>query len=376
MAADPRGVDVMRSEIDTIPSVIADQVERLRPSLRELAGETVARGIRDIVLTGCGDSYFAGRATRLAFQRSAGFGCLAVEALELARYEIRYLDGAPPPLLVAASYSGEVGRTIEAAALADHFGWPTAALTGNPDSRLGRSVGSPIALDVPTYGLSPGTSTYVAMVAALLILAAELARAGGRRNDATALDERLMRAPELAASTLMDGDGPARDAADLAAVSPLVTFVGAGPSRATAAFGAAKLLEGAQHLAIDQDLEEWAHEQYFVSGPETPIVVIAPIGASRDRAAELIAEMTFIGAPVIFVSDALDDHVARLAAVRMPVGAIRDEAVTPLLTCLPLAQIGWMLSTASGARAYGFPSPAREQEHYETIHRDSRGVPA
>ncbi len=129
--ADLRSVDVMRREIATIPALIPDQVERLRPSIRELAAE-LGPGLDEVVLTGCGDSYFAGLAVRLAFERAAGVRCRVVEALELARYEVRYVSAEPAPLLVAVSYSGEVGRTIEAAAAAQRFGWHTAALTGQP----------------------------------------------------------------------------------------------------------------------------------------------------------------------------------------------------------------------------------------------------
>src|SRR5207237_1961795 len=105
-----------------------------------------------------------------------------------------------------------------------------------------------------------------------------------------------------AGKTLDASAEPARRAAGLIATAPITTFLGAGPSRASAAFGAAKLFEGPQRYGVVQDLEEWAHEQYFVSGPTTPTVVVAPVGASRDRAAELLAELAFIGAPAILGS--------------------------------------------------------------------------
>ena len=365
-----RSIDVMRREIATIPEVISEQVALLRPALRALA-EDVGPGLEEIVLTGCGDSYFAGLATRLAFERVAGIRCRATEALELTRYESRYVRRTPPPLLVAVSYSGEVGRTIEAAATGAGFGWRTVALTGRPDGRLARAVSQPVLMRVPTLGFSPGTSTYVAMITALFVLAAELARARGRRDAADALDEGIARVPTQARATLEAAEEPARAAAELIAASPVTTFIGAGPSRATAAFGAAKLFEGPQRYGVDQDLEEWAHEQYFISGPSTPVVVVATSGASRDRAAELLAEMAFVGVPTVVVTD---DPTA--PSIHLPVAAGADEAISPLLTCLPLAQVGFFVSDILGTQAYGFPSAEHEREHYETIHRDTRGEPA
>jgi glucosamine--fructose-6-phosphate aminotransferase (isomerizing) len=371
---DLRAIEVMRREIDTIPSVIGDQVDRLRPQLRDLAIE-LGPDLDEIVLTGCGDSHFAGVAVRLAFERIAGVHCRAVEALELARYDIRYIRNRPKPLLVAISYSGEVGRTIEAAAIAQGFGWETIALTGRADGRLATNVRRPVQMSVPTLGFSPGTSTYVAMVTALLVFVAELARARGRTADAAALDDALARAPSLASATLSEAEAGARVTAEAIAASPVTTFLGAGPSRAAAAFGAAKLFEGPQRHGVVQDLEEWAHEQYFISGPGTPIVVVAPSGASHDRAVELLDEMAFIGAPAFLISDAPPPRAVP-AQRYLPISAGLDEATSGLLTCLPLALIGFFVSEILGTRSYGFPTPEHEREHYETIHRDTRGVPA
>ena len=374
-AAAERSIEVMRDEIATIPAVIADQAVRLRPAIRELARE-FGPGLAELVLTGCGDSHFAGIATRLAIQRATGLRVAATEALEFVRYDIRGISLEPAPMLLAVSYSGEVGRTIEAVEAAADLGWRTVAFTGRPEGRLARAAASAILMEVPTLGFSPGTSTYVAMLTALAVLGAELARARGRAAEANALDDALARTPDLAATTLELAEGPARQAAELLAAAPISTFIGAGPSRASAAFGAAKLFEGPQRYGVVQDLEEWAHEQYFISGPGTPIVVIAPSGASRDRATELLAEMAFIGAPAILVGDEVDDGSASDAVLWLPIATGLPESMSPLLTCLPLAQAAFFVAERLGTRSYGFPSAEHEREHYETIHRATRGVPA
>ena len=228
-------------------------------------------------------------------------------------------------------------------------------------------------MDVPTLGFTPGTSTYLAMLTALLVLAAELARSRGRAAAADALDSALTQAPEQARWTLDAGDAPARVAAVAVAKSPVTTYLGAGPSKASACFGAAKLFEGPQRYGVAQDLEEWAHEQYFVSRPGTPIVVVAPSGASRDRAVELLDEMRFIGARPIVVSDV---SMPREGTIELPVAPDIDEAVSPLFTALPLAQLGFYVADVLSTSSYGFASPEHEREHYETIHRDTRGTPA
>ena len=372
---DQRAIGVMLREIEMIPAVMADQAAALTAPIAGLV-DGLGAPLPEVVLTGCGDPYFAGLAAKLAIERDGGVRCQAIEALELTRYAIRYVPLEPrPPLLVAVSHSGSVGRTIEAATTAAAFGWRTTALTGRADGRLA-AVADPILMTVPTLGFSPGTSTYVAMVVALLTLARELARAGGRADAAARVGRGLADAPELAAETIRASVEPARRAADLIAAAPSTTFLGSGPHRASSEFGAAKLFEGPQRYGVAQQLEEWAHEQYFISGPATPVVIVAPAGASRDRAGELLDEMAFIGAPAILVSDIVDDRIARRAAVVLPVAAGLDEAYSPLVTCLPLALAAFFVAERLGARSYGFPSKEHEIEHYETIHRATIGTPA
>jgi glucosamine--fructose-6-phosphate aminotransferase (isomerizing) len=376
-----RSIEIMLGEIDTIPQVIAEQVNSLRPVIRALVDRIGAEtDIRttppEVILTGCGDSYFAGLAARLAFEKFPRVRCRAIEALECSRYEVRYVPPSPTrPVLVAISYSGEVGRTIEATTTARRFGWRTVALTGGQDSRLTAIADESVRLKVPTLGFSPGTSTYVAMLSALYLLAAEFARARGNRDGAAALEHGLSLAPDLAKRTLNDSREPANEVAAVLMDSELTFFLGAGPSKATALFGAAKIFEGPQRHAVAQDLEEWAHEQYFVSGPRTPTVLVAPGGASRNRAIELIEEMAFVGVPSILVSDVVDDAAARAHRI-LPVAVGLDEALSPLLTCVPLALVAFFLAQRLGTRSYGFPSPEHEREHYETIHRASTAEPA
>src|SRR2546426_8540194 len=67
-----------------------------------------------IYLAGCGDSHYAGLAARLAFERWSGVPTQALPSLELSRYE---LELAPAGAwAVCVSNSGEVVRTVEAAA--------------------------------------------------------------------------------------------------------------------------------------------------------------------------------------------------------------------------------------------------------------------
>jgi glucosamine--fructose-6-phosphate aminotransferase (isomerizing) len=368
--------DVMEREITTIPAVIRDRLK-----LAGQAATTVERlresRIRHVVLVGCGDSSFVCQAAALALNRHSGLQVRWEHALDFARYGVRY--HASGTAVVVVSFSGKTGRTIEAAHQARAFGHLVIALTGAPDSPIAKVADCVLSAEIPTFGFSPGTSTYTAMLVTLLTLAAEL---GG--NVAAGADgpvgpdavsryaTDLQRLPRLAEETLRLSEGPAYAAAERLAGARMITFLGAGPNEASAKFGAAKLFEGAQQIALATNVEEWAHEQYFITRPREPVVMVAPSGASSDRAAEILAELNYIEALPVFVGD----QAPPLPALLLPVAAGIGEELSPVLASIPLSQIGLHLMRLNGKRSYSFPDDETRREHYDTIHRVTIGDPA
>lgn len=362
-------VDTMRQEIALIPDLLARQHDELAGTLRTLATELSAGGVEHIFLVGCGDSAFAGAATDLALRKHAGVHAEGIHALDFARYRVRYLP--KNSAVVCISFSGKVGRTIEAASQARRFGQRVIVLTGNPQSPLAQAATDIVTLSVPTLGYSPGTSTYLAILAALVDLAAAWGAARGRNM--AALQALLRTVPALARQTLEMAAEPIQRVAEQCSQHDWLTFLGAGPNLASAHFGAAKLFEGPQRLGVATNIEEWAHEEYFVSGTGTPVLLIAPTGASFDRAGEILSELNFIGANSIFLSDRRPDLPP---GTFIPLAPGLPEELSPLLAALPLSLLGFYLSRARGQERFAFASPAVAEEHYATIHRATQGEPA
>src|SRR5207237_7996726 len=108
----------------------------------------------------------------LGSHKRAGIDVETIHALDPARYRVRYLRSRPEhTAVVCISFSGKVGRTIEAAIQARRFGLRVITLTGNPQSPLAKAAHHIIQLSVPTLGYPPGTSTYLAILNALPDLA-------------------------------------------------------------------------------------------------------------------------------------------------------------------------------------------------------------
>src|SRR5438128_2524260 len=127
---------------DHMLAAIGAQPEYLRSgaasTLHEAATRLPLRVPSRVYLVGCGDSHYAGLATRFAFERWSGIPTEALESLEFSRYAI---ESAPPDaLVIAVSNSGRVVRTVECARVAEERGIQSLGLTYNPQSPLAQTA--------------------------------------------------------------------------------------------------------------------------------------------------------------------------------------------------------------------------------------------
>jgi fructoselysine-6-P-deglycase FrlB-like protein len=358
----------MLEEIRMAPQVVASQLAAMDAPIEQLAASLVKSGITHLYLVGCGDSFFAGAAATLAFARHAGIPAEAIHALDMARYRVRFLPSNSAVLCI--SYSGEVGRTIEAAAQARAFGHRVIALTGNEASPLAKEANGLLRMNVPSLGSTPGTISFLSMLVTLFNLA--LQWGAGRGHDIAAARHALERASELSAQTLARSETPAARLAERLQSRAAITYIGAGPNDATARFGAAKLYEGPQMRGAATNVEEWAHGEYFISGAGQPVIVVAPSGAASDRVGEILAELAFINADVTLISDQPSPNAGNV----IPIAPGLPEEFSPLLAALPLSLLAYHLARLRGKRSYNLPDPQDRKEHYDTIHRATRGEPA
>src|SRR2546422_736236 len=127
--------------------------------------------------------------------------------------------------------------------------------------------------------------------------------------------------------------------------------VGAGPSYGTALFGAGKLVEEVPMCSVPQHLEEWAHLEYFltmVEGARTRAVVVAPPGASTDRAVEILKAIRADGGVAIAVTHPRQDPVRHAAAASLTVDGDIWEGYTPLPYAVPMQLLSIALALYHG----------------------------
>jgi fructoselysine-6-P-deglycase FrlB-like protein len=310
---------------------IARQPEVLRAMLAApdrflAAGARIAPGSGRLFVAGCGDGLFAAEAAS-DFAVALGLDWRATGALDLLLAADR-LTAADR--VVSVSMSGNVDRTVEAAEAASRRA-PVLALVNGSGGRLGRVAGDLVSLDLPE--LAPflcGTASYVATLAALMLIAAGAA-------DRPQAVSRLASVPAALAAAV---------AAPLHVAVPTgVRLLSAGAQAGTVRYGAAKLVELTRIPAWPGDLEEFAHSQYWAMPLTDLVVVVAADPLVAARAAETCEALAELGVTTLAI-DAADAPVAT-ATTRVTLPALAP-AIAPLAAAVPLQRLAHDLAEATG----------------------------
>ncbi len=358
----------MLTSIASQADLISAVTQHVRPQVDAVASGTDLASVDNVFVTGCGDSLYAAMAARFAFEQFSGHRVEPIEALEFSRYTVDSISARS--LVIGISAGGDKSRTIEALAEARKRGASTWAITGVRDSPLARQSDHTIIHNerdlrpAPAPGGPGGVfalGNYLASLLTLYEITAVLGRASGQVSDADLrqIREPINKAPDIISATIAaDGDAIKQLAREVAAGAAYY-IVGGGPSYATALFGAAKLFEMPQAHGVPVELEEWAHEQYFLTRKDTVFIAVAPPGASRDRARGQIRGARDMGAHTVAVCDRGDSTTASAANLALPIHGELPEAFSPLVYCVPLELLAVYLCQAMGKHAFAFISPTQ-----------------
>jgi glucosamine--fructose-6-phosphate aminotransferase (isomerizing) len=244
--------------------------------------------------------------------------------MQFARYTADSLHQPQRCLVVGASVSGEVSRTLEGMLMARKAGAQVLALTATPTSRIARAADRVIDTTQPAFKdpegmVIPGVRSYVANQVGLLLLAVYFGEQRGRLTVKEARHYRLeiSNLADAIAITIEKNDNLVKDLVTQWTDENEFVFCGSGPGYAAALFSAAKVLEASGDAAIGQDLEEWAHLQYFAKKASTPTFVISAGERDGSRACEVVTAALAIGRCVAVITPGEKARLFSDAAVKL-----------------------------------------------------------
>lgn len=331
----------MLAQIRSLPNLLRDIFGDFDKAARQTWDHAFCLSLKRLFVAGCGDSYYAALGGELAFEHLAGLPCEPLTAMQFARYTVPELPKLRPNhvALIGVSVSGQVARTIEAARLGRAAGLTTVALTGAKDTPLAQEAERLLVAVIPPFKFAPGQRSFLASLLGLWLSAIRLGEVRGHLISARANKYRQQLA------------GPLPDAleATIAACEPLTAqlaadwqdavefiFCGSGPGFAAAQFSAAKILEASGDPALGQDLEEWAHTQYFARQPDTPTFLISAGQRDASRVPEICRAAKRIGRRVAaIVPEHRAAELAPGADLILPVQGEIPELFWTLIGAIP-----------------------------------------
>jgi len=326
----------MYDEVLERPAFIRANFEHWDELVRSRLPRQACRRWTRVLLTGCGDSYYAGLASELAFETWTGLPVDVQPSLQGGRYAIPSMR--TPAVVFSVSHSGRVSRTIETAALARSYGLDSIAVSGNPDSPITREAQWTLAHRLETSGQTPGVRSYTQAQLFLMLAAIHIGECREVLSQAqgVTLKQALLGTADLIKAGIDETNRLARTIAEEWRDVGQFLIIGGGPSYANALFSAAKLVEACGVNAIGQDLEEWAHIQFFLRTPRLPTILIAPPGRCFDRALELAEVIQGVSGLATVVGSHAERTLEPHAAHYFGIHGGADEALSPLLTSMPV----------------------------------------
>jgi glucosamine--fructose-6-phosphate aminotransferase (isomerizing) len=340
----------MLKEIYEQPIVVA---QTLRSYLQRMEGRVTLpipehdlSGVKRVTIVACGTSFYAGMVAKYWFEQFARVPVDLDVASEF-RYRAPVMEAGGLALFI--SQSGETADTLAALRHARAEGQTIAVVCNVPTSSMAREADLLLPTHAgPEIGVA-STKAFTCQLAVLAALAANLARAKGRLNEAEerAIVKHLAEAP-AAINGALAYDESIEAMAGVIAVARDVLYLGRGTDYPLALEGALKLKEISYIHAEGYAAGEMKHGPIALIDENVPVIVIAPSGPLFDKTVSNMQEVQARGGKVVLISDYDGVQAAGegcIATITMPKV---HPLIAPIVYAVPVQLLAYHVAVAKG----------------------------
>lgn len=342
----------MLKEIYEQPNVIKDTY---RGRLLANKGIIQMSGVEDnlekflnakrILIVACGTSWHAGLVAEYIIEE---FARIPVEVEYASEFRYRNPIINKDDIVVAISQSGETADTLAAIKLAKENGAFVFGVCNVVGSSISRETHAGAYTHAgPEIGVA-STKAFTTQITILTLLALRLAKAKGSMNQADyqryLLELEMI--PEKVQEALLTNDVSKAIAAIYKDASNCL-YLGRGYNFPVALEGALKLKEISYIHAEGYPAAEMKHGPIALIDEQMPVIVIAPNKGHYDKVVSNIQEIKSRSGKIIAVVTKGDTQVKELAdhVIEIPE---TSEALTPLLTTIPLQLLSYHIAVLRG----------------------------
>lgn len=342
----------MLKEIYEQPNVIKDTY---RGRLLANKGLIKMSGIEDnlnkflnadrILIVACGTSWHAGLVAEYIIEE---FARIPVEVEYASEFRYRNPIIGKNDVLIAISQSGETADTLAAIKLAKENGAFVFGVCNVVGSSISRETHAGAYTHAgPEIGVA-STKAFTTQITVLTLIALRLAQAKGTlsNSDFHRYLQELENIPEKVLEALETNEMTKKIAA-IYKDSPNCLYLGRGYNFPVALEGALKLKEISYIHAEGYPAAEMKHGPIALIDEQMPVVVIAPKQGHYDKVVSNIQEIKSRSGKIIAIVTKGDVQVKGLAdhVIEIP---DTSEALTPLLTTIPLQLLSYHIAVMRG----------------------------
>jgi glutamine---fructose-6-phosphate transaminase (isomerizing) len=342
----------MLKEIYEQPSVIKDTY---RGRLLANKGIVQMAGVEDnlekflnaerIIIIACGTSWHAGLVAEYTIEE---FARIPVEVEYASEFRYRNPIITSKDVVIAISQSGETADTLAAIKLAKEKGAFVFGVCNVVGSSISRETHAGAYTHAgPEIGVA-STKAFTTQITVLTMIALRLAKAKGTlsNSDFHRYLQELEAIPEKVEETLLTND-VALEIAKVFKDVPNALYLGRGFNFPVALEGALKLKEISYIHAEGYPAAEMKHGPIALIDEQMPVFVVAPKHGHYDKVVSNIQEIKSRSGKIIAIITKGDTEVKSLAdyTIEIPDTA---EALTPLLTTIPLQLLSYHIAVLRG----------------------------
>lgn len=307
--------------------------------------EKELRDVQKITLVACGTASYAALAGARYFEELCRVPAQVVIASEY-RYQNPVIG--ENEIVISVSQSGETADTLAAIRLAKERGALALGITNTVGSSIARETDAGVYLHAGPEISVASTKAFTSQVLALLLLALRISELKGTFNGERKqeLFKQMHNLPTLIESQLAH----AADIEALAATYKGATdafYIGRGYGVSAAFEGAIKLKELSYVHAEAYPAGEMKHGPISLLDETFPVIAIATRSAHVEKVISNVEEARARNAKVIMLATEGDESNAHVADHTIFVPYV-DEALTPIITAVPLQLFAYYSATLRG----------------------------
>ena len=302
-------------------------------------------GAQRILIIGCGTSWHAGLVGEYLIEDLAR---IPVEVEYASEFRYRNPVVGPLDVVISVSQSGETADTLAAIKMAKARGATVFGICNVVGSSIARETHAGAYTHAgPEIGVA-STKAFTAQVAVLTMIAMWLGQQKGQLSAARSAE--LAHELELIPAkihSMLKLDDQIREIAKTMVGCSNALFLGRGYNFPVALEGALKLKEISYIHAEGYPAAEMKHGPIALIDEQMPVIVIAPFGELYDKLVSNVQEVKARKGRIYAITGEGSDAIAAVSDELIAIPST-DEALTPLLTTVPLQLLSYHVAVLRG----------------------------